>query len=517
MHGTLVSGSDTRRAAGWLVAILVLAALLRLSALAKPLYIDEIVSITVAVQPLAEMAGVMRQIDASPALYPVLLHAWLSLADADVWARLLSALAGILTVLVVWLIGRRYFSERAGLYAAGIAAIAPAHVHYSQYVRSYAFLGLFATLYLWCALDWFSERGRRPAIPWWTVTLAAVGLIYTHYLALLVFVATTAVAVLHWRRSPCVVARWAGAHVLAAVLFLPGLPLFLHNLETDRVRDVQRGEPPSPHVLLPNLIAELSLGQRALGFDDPTVRRTVFAAAAVLFPALFLVGLRAGFRERPYATLLAAAFFWLPVLLYVLAGRRLVAVRFFVPFLAGYFLVLGQGLATLKPRAQVAGAAALALVSFVPLAHFYSSYSWSYDHRTVARAIAERLTPGDRLLVVHPYEAFYYRRYLGPSTPITGLVFTALENQPGYVIKPRDLDVELAKPIVRKAARHSHNLWVIGQSTRSFASDAGQQAALLEWMDTELGPGAVFDDLTGGDPAIRLYAGAAPPDESAER
>src|ERR1017187_4458332 len=75
-----------------------LAAVLRVGALGKPLYIDEIVTLTVATQPLASMAGVMRQIDASPALFPLLLHFWLTISHADVWARLLPAIFGLLAV-----------------------------------------------------------------------------------------------------------------------------------------------------------------------------------------------------------------------------------------------------------------------------------------------------------------------------------------------------------------------------------------------------------------------------------
>ena len=63
--------------------------------------------------------------------------------------------------------------------------------------------------------------------------------------------------------------RWTAAVGLALVLFLPGVPLLLHNMAFDRIRNEDRPPPPPAYRLVPDLVAELSLGQRALGFSDP--------------------------------------------------------------------------------------------------------------------------------------------------------------------------------------------------------------------------------------------------------
>ena len=95
---------------------------------------------------------------------------------------------------------------------------------------------------------------------------------------------------------------------------------------------------------------------------------------------------------------------------------------------------------------------ALIVLCAIPLAHFFTRYSWSYDHRAVARAIAQQSAPGDAIMVVHPYEAFFYRWYLGEQLPIRGLVFTALEDQEGYVIKPPPVELERARARIGAAA-----------------------------------------------------------------
>jgi uncharacterized membrane protein len=488
-----------------LAVMLVLAAGLRVLALDKPLYVDEIVTITVGMQPIARMAEVMRQIDASPALYPLLLHGWLQLARTDAWARALSALFGVLAVFVVYLIGRRAFSVRTGIAAAFVAAIAPAHVHYSQYVRSYSLFTLLAGMQLLLVIRWFEpgERLRWRAV---ALTLVTAAMFYTHYLAMLVVLPEGVYVLLHFRETPRRVAGWVLSLGLAFVLFLPGVPLLAHNLRFDRVRNEARAEPPGAERLVPNLVAELSVGQRTLGFSDPRIRRATLAGAAIVFPALLIVGVGAGWREDERRTLLLLLFAVLPPAVYVLTGRRLVAVRFFLPYMVGYLVLLGHGLASMGRSLRTAMGLVLLVLCAVPLVHFYRIYEWSYDHRAVAKAISARLQPRDVLLFVHPYESFYYRWYLGDQVAMKGLVFTALEDQRTYVIKPPSMTLEGARSRVQDAARSFERLWLVGQSMRSFASDAREEQRLLGWMNREF---VLVDDLsrlTGADPIVRLYA-----------
>lgn len=517
-----------------LAAILLAAAALRLAALDKPLYIDEIVTITVARQPIDRMAAVMRQIDASPALFPLLLHGWLYISHADAWVRTLPAIFGLLVVLVVYLLGRRLFGEWSGLAAGWVAAVAPAHVHYAQYVRSYSLFTLLAGLQLLLLLAWFEVRvpedgadmraeasgasgqqgaprataGTERLKRRWQivgVTLLTAALFYTHYLSLLLLLPEAVWAALRFRRKRRAVTGWAASMAVALALFAPGVPLLLHNMTFDRVRNEARAQPPALLHLVPDLVAELSLGQRALGFGDPAVRRATLAGAAVIFPLLALVGATGGWRERRSGTLLMLLTAVLPVAAYVLSGRRLVAVRFFLPFMVAYLVLLGHGLASIRGRLQVLAALALTAICAIPLAHFFVRYQWSYDHRAVAREIAARLGPGDVILFVHPYEAFYYRWYLGDGVPMKGLVFTALEDQGTYVIKPQALTFETAWLRVVGAARDHDRFWVIGQSRRSFASDAQEERRLLAVLDVAFVRRDDLSLITGSDPVVRLY------------
>jgi 4-amino-4-deoxy-L-arabinose transferase-like glycosyltransferase len=488
-----------------LAAILVLAAVLRMGALDKPLYVDEIVTITVASQPLGRMAEAMREIDASPALYPLLLHFWLGVSHTDVWVRALSAIFGMLAVPMVGLVAARAFGWRAGLAAAYIMALAPGHVHYAQYVRSYSLFTLLASAHVWLFIEWLDEQvpvTRRRAAAAVIVTTA---LFYTHYLSVLLFAGEGLVALWRVRDLRRRVLSWGSVGAVAGILFLPGIPLLLHNVRFDRVRNADRPNPPALHRLVPNVAADMIIGQQRLGFSDPSIRRATLGLAAAVFPTLWLIGLVRGVRARPDMVLVLCAVSVVPIAIYLISGRKLVAVRFFLPFAAGSIALLGYGLSSLSGKLRWIGVVAVAAICTVPLWHFYRSFSWSYDHREVARAIGEASRPGDVILVTHPYEAFYYRWYLGTRLPVRGLVFTPLDEQDSYVIKPEGVRFDRARArIVETAARHPR-MWLVGQSPRSFASDAGEEAKVLAWMDQTFTRVIDLGVLTASDPVVRLY------------
>jgi hypothetical protein len=383
-------------------------------------------------------------------------------------------------------------------------AIAPPHIHYAQYVRSYSLFTLLAGIHVLLLVRCLDEE-RPGRLTMTAVALATAALLYTHYLSLLLFAAEGVYALWRWRDLRVHVLRWGAAATVGGLLFVPGLPLLLHNVEYDRIRNAERPQPPPPWEVFPNLMGELSVGQRILGFDHPTTRRATLAAAAVVFPLLAVVGIAALARDRPQALLLLLLVTFLPLLVYIGAGRRLIAVRFFVPFMFGYLAIVGTGLAALTRTPGVVAAVALLAVCAIPLEHYYRDFRWSYDHRSVASALVSRIAPGDAVIVVHPFEAFFYRWYLGSDVPIRGLVFTALDDQDGYVIKPRPVDFDDAVPrVLEEAGRHTR-LWVIGGSPRSFATDVKEEERIFSWLETRFDRVADLDDVTGGDPDIRLY------------
>ena len=148
-----------------LLAVAILGAALRLYDIGgKGMWIDEAFSVWMGWQPLGEMLRWLVKIDQHPPLYYTLLHFWLNLGDQAALARAFSAIIGILTIPVVYLLGYRLSGRNMALLAAIILAISPFHIRFAQETRMYTLLALNASLAL-LSLVYLLTDYRAAAVP----------------------------------------------------------------------------------------------------------------------------------------------------------------------------------------------------------------------------------------------------------------------------------------------------------------------------------------------------------------
>ena len=116
------------------------------------------------------------------ALFTLLIHALLHLGDIVLMARLPSALFGAITIIAVYVLGTAFFSKREGLIAAGLAALSPFLIRYSQYSRAYALFVLLSLLSLY-----FFDRAQQDnrTRTWILYAVFTVLNIFTHLVAVL--------------------------------------------------------------------------------------------------------------------------------------------------------------------------------------------------------------------------------------------------------------------------------------------------------------------------------------------
>jgi 4-amino-4-deoxy-L-arabinose transferase-like glycosyltransferase len=158
-----------------------------------------------------------------PPFHDLALHYWGYLGRSDFQLRLLSALAGTLGVAAIYALGRHLLDHRAGLLAAGVTAILPYQVFYSQEVRMYSTLFLATTLLLLTYLQAVRRNSRR----WWLAyTICAIWGMYVQY-----WIGFTVFALhLHLVLNPHSRPLWpklALADLWTALAFLPWLPVFV--------------------------------------------------------------------------------------------------------------------------------------------------------------------------------------------------------------------------------------------------------------------------------------------------
>jgi 4-amino-4-deoxy-L-arabinose transferase-like glycosyltransferase len=149
-------------------------------------------------------------------------------SESEMMLRLPSAIATVLVLPVVYLLGCRLFSRVAGLTGAFLVAISPFAVGFAQEARTYALLEFLACLSLLLLLQALERRRWS----WWAgFCLATVATLYTHTFGWFVVGAEVAFAALILLRTTWTERRvdsrsWAlGLSLLVvAILYMPWLP-----------------------------------------------------------------------------------------------------------------------------------------------------------------------------------------------------------------------------------------------------------------------------------------------------
>ncbi|MGO9609548.1 MAG: glycosyltransferase family 39 protein, partial [Verrucomicrobiia bacterium] len=188
---------DNRRSVALLSVVLLAALGLRLFHLQeRVLWFDEANSLLIARAGPTEIIDAVRDDTHSP-FYYLVLHYWQFIAGGEAGARLLSVLAGVATVAVVYSMGCALAGRGAGLLAAALLAVCPLHVWYSQEIRMYALQTLLVALsFLFMVWALRQQRG----VLWVGYSVFTALSLYAQYASFYALVAQNIfVAIYYWR------------------------------------------------------------------------------------------------------------------------------------------------------------------------------------------------------------------------------------------------------------------------------------------------------------------------------
>jgi uncharacterized membrane protein len=154
------------------------------SLVVRPLWADEIFTLTVARKSAPEILAALR-VDSGPPLHYLFAHVLLmpfspAPGPPDVLVRVLSLVASLLHLPLLFAVARRLGREEMGLPAAALYSVFPLAVAYAAEGRAYALASLLALLAFERAL---ALRERPHPLIALGLTLAAAGAVLTHYLA----------------------------------------------------------------------------------------------------------------------------------------------------------------------------------------------------------------------------------------------------------------------------------------------------------------------------------------------
>src|SRR4051794_8378116 len=350
---SLAEAVRARSAAFWIVAGLVaLGAALRFATLGVQSYHhDEIVTASRVLRVgFGHAMDAVGFSESAPPLYYALAWIWTQITGTGPWGlRSLSAVAGVATIPVAFLIGRELRERRAGLVAAALVAVNPMLIWYSQEARAYALLALFCALsLLYCVRalrdgevregdeDERGQRDKRNFVAWGVFSALALA---THYFA--VFPLLAEVIMLLRRRGRAAVAGLWIVALTAALL----APLAIHQMSYGHAEWIGRFT--LGHRLW-ETAATFVTGETSDIIARPERPILALVPLALSLAALCLVAIRADREEREAATLplsLALSAIGIPVLLALTAsGKDFVLARNLLPALVPLLLAVAVGL-----------------------------------------------------------------------------------------------------------------------------------------------------------------------------
>jgi len=163
------------------LAVLVLAVFTRLFALGKDsLWLDEAYQVVASSNSWRSILQTCIHMDTHPPLYYLLQHFWmLVFGQSEAAVRSLSACLGIVSVLLVYLVGRELFDRRTGLIASFLLTISLMSISISQEGRPYSLLMLGTLLSFFFFIRILRANGSSKRLAFLYI-LANLILCYTH-------------------------------------------------------------------------------------------------------------------------------------------------------------------------------------------------------------------------------------------------------------------------------------------------------------------------------------------------
>jgi mannosyltransferase len=429
------------------VGVAALAAALRWFRIdAQSLWYDEGISAHQLTRSFPEILRAAA-LDTHPPLYYWTLKAWGdTIGASELELRSLSAVWGLATVVLTFLIGRRLFGTLVGTLAALLLAVSPLAVYYSQEVRMYAQVTAFGLLTVYA---YVTRRNLLYAV-------AGLLALYSQYLGIGVLIALNLHALMWWRtRTRQDWMAWLLANAVVGFGFLPWLPTFIdqqsHALNT------------SPRTQVGLVIDSLT------AYGGGIAHGQEFLAYGAVLLVLALLGILLN-RDHRAGTL--GLLVWIvPLALVVGLGLRsgLFEVRYLVLSLPGLMLLAGLGIVRLgrHPVAvSLVGVAALVPASLGLQRQYFDPALARDDYRGLVANIVREARPDDAVVLSAPnqVEIFSYY-YHGPLATI------GLPAQ-----RPIDaVDTEQRLAAVR--AQHPR-IWLVSWAT----AEADPHSVIASWL-----------------------------------
>jgi mannosyltransferase len=393
-------------------AIVLMAVVLRLVALGrKSFWLDEIASVAISRRPSQVFWHFLWHDEGNMALYYVLLKPWLHLGYGEATVRLLSVLAGIVSVPVMYLLAKRLLGAGSAMLAAALLALSTCAISVSQEARAYSLvvLAVLLSTYLFVRLI------ERPSYFFALAYGLAAGLTcYFHYFGVLVPAAhAVSLIALPAERRP-----WKPLILAGAIITAMASPILwlIHTQDLVHISWVQR----------PSWLELYHLGVY-LAADGGKAFGAVLLTLELVLAGAFLASIKTQWRvadDRPmrwrYALITSTVATPVLIALLVSIVRPVFYHRFLIICLPGWLLLIAGGMISIPSRAwrtrAIAAVCALSLTTTIILYRRLNE-----DWRSAVQYLVANTRPEDGVLYYQPVGEFggeSYRDWVQPpETP----------------------------------------------------------------------------------------------------
>ncbi len=415
-----------------LIAIILLGSFLRLYGIGKDsLWLDEYVSFHIASkESLIDVYSSAMQ-DNNPPLHYLLIH---FMGESEAMLRLPSAIFGIATIPLAYLIGRYYFGELEGLAGAFLLSISYMHIKYSQEARAYTMLCFFAVL----SLYFFARAIKENKIFLWLGFILSTSLgIYSHYFTALAVLSYLSIYLVLWKKQSAIDwRRFFFSLIAIAILSIPLTWGFVLTISHKTSPSVKWGESPSLTFI-------------------PMIYKN-FSAGFLIFPIfilLFALGIWFSKKKNQDEITLLLLYLLVPTMLSLLAAYLIdFSWRYIIFLLPVYLLIISKGIVEtcraftkqkdekgrgrrkraqhIKQSPKMFHATILAVLliifaSSLPTLLVYELSLYKEDWRGIAALLKNETSEGDCVVILPGYHNGVFGHYYNNSSDGTVLISPA--------------------------------------------------------------------------------------------
>lgn len=393
---------------------------------------DEIYSVWYSAMGLGDIIKFnITNLDAHAPLFYYILKLWTLIAGQnELIFRFPSAFFGVLTVPLIYLLGKCLVGRNVGILACIIAAINPFQVWYGQEARAYAlatFLTLLSVLFFLAIL-----RGKASFWLWLGYLLATVLSISSHYYAFfVVLVQDICLLILAIRRQ----LNWRPWAIVQAILLLPLLAI-LWQVGYMMLLYPPLRLPVDPLRMFRDYFLSYSLGWFVDGVIGQWLLLGFLIFAVVGLISILWMRHTQDTLPGPWAGVFLLLYLLIPIvgaLLYFWAtGGFPPRERYLIIITPAFYLLLSSGVIRLKRFSPILLALGLLLVlapQLYALGNYYRAPRYARpDYRAIARHIEIWEEKGDVVVAISHLVSDIFRYYYKGSVPVSHFRYYPGEN-----------------------------------------------------------------------------------------